>query len=61
MESESLTHETTKSIKSSWDSGLGIDFNENVLLGMDINLQEPSPIQGAVHEHQETLKAKSTL
>lgn len=54
-----LTHKPTESIKSSWDSGLGIDFNENILLGMDINLQEPGPIQGAVHQHQEALKAKS--
>lgn len=27
IEFESLTHKTTESIKSSWDSGLGIDFN----------------------------------
>lgn len=24
---ESLTHKTTESVKSSWDSGLGIDFD----------------------------------
>lgn len=59
-EFESLTHKTTESIKSSRDSGLGIDFNEDVLLGVDINLQEPGPVQGAVHEHQETLKVKSS-
>lgn len=27
---------------------------------MDVNLQETGPIQGAIHEHQETLEKKYT-
>lgn len=52
------THKATETIKSSRNSGLGVDFNEDVLLCVDIDLEKPSTIQRTVHKHQEALERR---
>lgn len=50
-----LHHQTSESFERSWDSSLWIDFDENVLLRSDVNLQQSSAIQRRVHQHEEWL------
>lgn len=47
------TNEPSKSFECPGDASLRIDLNEDVLAGMEVNLEQPRLVEGAVKEvHQ---------
>lgn len=50
-----LTHEARKALESTGNTNVGVDFDENPLSRMYIDLQASSLIEGRVEESQETL------
>lgn len=56
IECMSLTHESTKSVKCSRNSGLGVNFYQDIFLCVYINLEKSCSVQWTVHQHQQTLK-----
>ena len=45
-----LTHQAGKTLKRSWNSDMRVDFDQNVLLGMDVDLQETGFVDRAVQQ-----------
>jgi hypothetical protein len=50
-----LTHEAAKAAEDARNPHLRMDFNENVLCGVDVDLQHARFVERAVQEHQQAL------
>lgn len=50
-----LTHQTSESSERPRNSCLWIYFYQHVLLRFYVNLQQPSPVQWRIHQHQQGL------
>ena len=50
-----FTHEAAESIEGSWDSEVRVDLNQNVLGGVNVDLEQTGSVEGAVQQHHQTL------
>ena len=50
-----ITHEATESVEGTRDPGLWVDFDQDVLLRVNVDLEETGSIEWTVHQHQKTL------
>ena len=50
-----LTHESCETFVGPRDSGLRVDFNQDILFSVDVDLEEPCPIQRRIKQHEQAL------
>lgn len=51
----SLTHQSGETLEGSWDTDVRINLDENVLGGVDVDLQQTSLVQGTVQKGEQAL------
>ena len=55
----SLTHEATETLEGSGDTNVGVDLDKHASCSVDVDLEQPSLIQGRVEEGEQALRQKS--
>lgn len=56
-----LTHQSTESLKSPWNSDARVDFDEYPLGGLNVDLQQSGLVQRRVEERQQTLQTDQSV
>ena len=53
------THEAAEALEGARDARVRVDLDENILLGLDVDLQQSSLVEWAVQQRQQTLAGRA--